>query len=110
MGGLSQYMGGAWGGRGGLKMLSKNTCDGVHLIGKDASRFNGGGEGCFSDGRASFLSGGDAPWGGMGFDGGFQKTSLDGRGGRGGRHPPHYGKCCRRRTAKEQGLGQFADL
>ena len=27
--GLSQYMGGAW---GGLKMLSKNTCDGVHLI------------------------------------------------------------------------------
>ena len=69
----------------------------------------GGGEGCFSDGRASFLSGGDAPWGGMGFDGGFQKTSLDG-GGRGGRHPPHYGKCCRRRTAKEQGLGQFADL
>ena len=68
-----------------------------------------GGEGCFSDGRASFLSGGDAPWGGMGFDGGFQKTSLDGGGG-GGRHPPHYGKCCRRRTAKEQGLGQFADL
>ena len=29
-GGLSQYMGGAWG--GGLKMLSKNTCEGVHLI------------------------------------------------------------------------------
>ena len=28
--GLSQYMGRAWG--GGLKMLSKNTCEGVHLI------------------------------------------------------------------------------
>ena len=28
-GGLSKYMGGAW---GRLKMLSKNTCDGVHLI------------------------------------------------------------------------------
>ena len=27
-GGLSQYMGGAW----GLKILSKNTCEGVHLI------------------------------------------------------------------------------
>ena len=28
--GLTQYMGGAWG--GGLKMPSKNTCDGVHLM------------------------------------------------------------------------------
>ena len=28
-GGLSKYMGGAW---GRLKVLSKNTCDGVHLI------------------------------------------------------------------------------
>ena len=28
---LSQYMGGAW---GELKMLSKNTCEGVHLIEK----------------------------------------------------------------------------
>ena len=27
--GLSQNMGGAW---GELKMLSKNTCEGVHLI------------------------------------------------------------------------------
>ena len=27
-GGLSQYMGGAW----GLKMLPKNTCEGVHLM------------------------------------------------------------------------------
>ena len=28
-GSLSQYIGGAW---EGLKMLSKNTCEGVHLI------------------------------------------------------------------------------
>ena len=28
-GGLNSIHGGAW---GGLKMLSKNTCDGVHLI------------------------------------------------------------------------------
>ena len=28
-GGLSQSMGGAW---GELKILSKNTCEGVHLI------------------------------------------------------------------------------
>ena len=28
-GGLSQYMGGVW---RGLKTLSKNTCEGVHLI------------------------------------------------------------------------------
>ena len=27
-GGLSQHIGGAW---GGLKMLLKNTCEGVHL-------------------------------------------------------------------------------
>ena len=30
IGDLSQYMGG--GNRGGLKMLLKNTCEGVHLI------------------------------------------------------------------------------
>ena len=30
-GSLSQYMGGTWVG-GGLKMLSRNTCDGAHLI------------------------------------------------------------------------------
>ena len=28
-GGLSQHIGGAW---GGLKMLLKNTCEGVHLL------------------------------------------------------------------------------
>ena len=28
-GGISQYMEGAW---GGLKVMSKNTCEGVHLI------------------------------------------------------------------------------
>ena len=32
-GGLSQYMGGAW----GLKILSKNTCEGVNLIVKLAA-------------------------------------------------------------------------
>ena len=32
MGGLSQYMG--RGSKGGLKMLLKNTSDGVHLIAK----------------------------------------------------------------------------
>ena len=32
MGGLSQYMGG--GSMGRLKMLSKNTCEGVYLIAK----------------------------------------------------------------------------
>ena len=39
-----------------------------------------GGGGCFSNGGASFLSGGipHGGGGGMGFDGGFQKTSLDG--------------------------------
>ena len=38
-----------------------------------------GGGGCFSNGGASFLSGGiPHGGGGMGFDGGFQKTSLDG--------------------------------
>ena len=31
---------------------------------KGASRFNGGGV-CLSDGEASFLSGGDAPWGAL---------------------------------------------
>ena len=31
-GGLSQYLEGASGGGGGLKMLSKNTCEGVNLI------------------------------------------------------------------------------
>ena len=31
-GGLSQCMGGVWGGGEGLKMLSKNTCEGVHVI------------------------------------------------------------------------------
>ena len=32
-GGLSQYLEGAWGaGGGGLKMLSKSTCEGVNLI------------------------------------------------------------------------------
>ena len=34
-GGLSQYLEGAWGGEGGgggLKMLSKSTCEGVNLI------------------------------------------------------------------------------
>ena len=31
MGGLSQHLGEAWGG-GGLKMLSKNAFEGVHLI------------------------------------------------------------------------------
>ena len=33
--------------------------------------------GCFSDGGASFLSGGAPPWGGIGFDGGeggFEKN------------------------------------
>ena len=52
--GLSQYIGGAW---GGLKMLSKNTCEGV--------QFQWGF--CFSDGgRALFLSG-EAPHGGHQF-------------------------------------------
>ena len=31
-GGLIQYLEGASGGGGGLKMLSKNTCEGVNLI------------------------------------------------------------------------------
>ena len=36
---------------------------------KGASHFSGVGEGCFSDGGASFLSGGWVPWGGISFDG-----------------------------------------
>ena len=70
-----------------------------------------GGGGCFSNGGASFLSGGipHGGGGGWGLMGGFKKHRW-----MGGRHPPlhqpHYRKRCRRRTAKERGLGQFADL
>ena len=65
-GGLKSIHGGSMG--GGLKMLSKNACDRVHLIvkllaissWKGALRFSeGGGGGVFQVGKgASFLSGG----------------------------------------------------
>ena len=58
-------MRGAWGG-GGLKMLPKNTCDGVHLTGKDVSRFKGGG-GWFFKWWGLIFKWGDTPWGGGGY-------------------------------------------
>ena len=93
-------------------MLPKNTCDGVHLTGKDVSRFNGG-WGLFFKWWGLIFKWGDTPWGGGGvwvLMGDFKKHRW-----MGGRHPPplhqpHYRKRCRRRTAKEWGLGQFADL
>ena len=38
------------------------------------------GGGFVFQGGASFLSGGGTPWGGISFDGGVQKKSLDGGG------------------------------
>ena len=61
---------------------------------KDASRFNGG-RGLFLRWGASFLSGGCAPWAGIGFDGGGVQKNW-----RGPPPPPsppclsHYGKPC----------------
>ena len=97
-GGLKSIHGGSMG--GGLKMLSKNTCDRVHLIvkllaissWKGALRFSRRG-GCFSDGEGGFILSG-----GIGFDGGGKgsKNIVHWRGG-GGRAPlmsPRYGKTC----------------
>ena len=56
-------------------MLSKNFCEKLFIVLFSRNHFM---EGCFtfqrvglfSNGGASFLSGGCAPWGGIGFDGG----------------------------------------
>ena len=76
---------------GGLKMLSKNACDRVHLMvkllaissWKSALRFSEGGGGCFSDGEGGFIF----KWGASGLvgGGGFQKKLFTG--GKG--CPPH---------------------
>ena len=49
------------------------------------------GGGFVFQGGASFLSGGGTPWGGISFDGGVQKKSLDG-GGDAPHALHHYGK------------------
>ena len=67
-GGSSQYMGEAW----GLKMLLKNTCEGVPLLVKLWAIS------CFSEGGGH---------GGIGFGRGFQKKLKD-RGGAPHAHPP----------------------
>ena len=83
---------------GGLKMLSKNACDRVHLIvkllaissWKGALRFSEAwGGGCFSDGEGGFIF----KWGGggIGFGEGVQKKLLTWGGG-GAPTPPTMGK------------------
>ena len=65
---------------GGLKMLSKNACDRVHLIvkllacsWKGALHFSEEGGSCFSDGEGGFIF----KWGGIGFDGEGSKKIVD---------------------------------
>ena len=82
---------------GGLKMLSKNACDRVHLIvkllaissWKGALHFSEGGWGCFSDGEGGFIF----KWGASVLmeGGGFKKIFHWGEGGC-PPHAPHYGK------------------
>ena len=84
-GGLKSIHGGSMG--GGLKMLSKNACDRVHLIvkllaissWKGALHFSEGGLGCFSDGEGGFIF----KWGASVLmeGGGFKKIFHWGEGG-----------------------------
>ena len=81
---------------GGLKMLSKNTCDRVHLIVKllAISSWKGAlhfseveGGGCFSDGEGGFIF----KWGAsVLMEGGGSKKLFTGGGAP--LMPPHYGK------------------
>ena len=83
--------GGAWG--GGLKMLSKNTCKGVHFIVKlqaislPACKF-------FLDGGFIFKWGWCLMGEGISFDGGRGEGSKNICRMGGAPHAPHYGKPC----------------